>query len=122
MQNFIKQHNSKVLNKQIPTEQPCNCRNKNNCPLSGDCQQPTSCTKLMSHITTRQQHITDCAKDNLKQDLITTRNHFDIKKHKKETTLSELIWKLKDEGKTEGVDYNISWSIASHARPYKQGS
>ena len=38
MANIIKQHNSKVLNsKQINQTRPCNCRNKENCPLNGEC-------------------------------------------------------------------------------------
>ena len=39
MKNLIKQHNSRVLTE--PTshqEKSCNCRNKNSCPLDGNCQ------------------------------------------------------------------------------------
>ena len=38
MSNFIKQHNSNILSSPTKTEErPCNCRNKDNCPLDGSC-------------------------------------------------------------------------------------
>ena len=33
-------HNMKVLNNTAETEESCNCRNKNNCPLDGKCLTP----------------------------------------------------------------------------------
>ena len=33
-------HNMKVLNNNAETEESCNCRNKNNCPLQGKCLTP----------------------------------------------------------------------------------
>ena len=122
VQNFIKQHNSKVLNKQIPTQRPCNCRNKNNCPLSGDCLATNIVYKAdVTYNDTTATYYGLCEGE-FKTRFNNHTKSFRHKKHQKETTLSELIWKLKDEGKTEGVDYNISWSIASRARPYKPGS
>ena len=43
MQNIksvINNHNMKVLNNTAETEESCNCRNKNNCPLDGKCLTP----------------------------------------------------------------------------------
>ena len=43
MQNIksvINNHNMKVLNNTVETEESCNCRNKNNCPLHGKCLTP----------------------------------------------------------------------------------
>ena len=40
MQNIksvINNHNMKALNNTAETEESCNCRNKNNCPLDGKC-------------------------------------------------------------------------------------
>ena len=38
MSNFIKQHNSIILSSPTKTEErPCNCRNKDNCPLDYSC-------------------------------------------------------------------------------------
>ena len=37
---MLKAHNKKVLNVDMTNDQdqPCNCRNKTNCPLQGKCQ------------------------------------------------------------------------------------
>ena len=35
---IIKQHNKKVLNKKEKQTNPWNCRNKNECPLNGNCK------------------------------------------------------------------------------------
>ena len=43
MQNIksvINNHNMKVLNNTAETEESCNCRNKNNCPLDAKCLTP----------------------------------------------------------------------------------
>ena len=43
MQNIksvINNHNMKVLSNTVETEESCNCRNKNNCPLHGKCLTP----------------------------------------------------------------------------------
>ena len=42
MKNLIKQHNSKILSEaKTHQEKSCNCRNKSNCPLNGNCQVKT---------------------------------------------------------------------------------
>ena len=55
MKNLIKQHNSRVLSE--PTshqEKLCNCRNKNSCPLDGNCQVKNIVYKAI--ITTDQNY------------------------------------------------------------------
>ena len=42
MSMIIKKHNKKIINnKATPTTPPCNCRKKTECPLNGNCQQPS---------------------------------------------------------------------------------
>ena len=58
MKNLIKQHNSKVLSE--PTshqEKSCNCRNKNSCPLDGNCQVKNIVYKAT--VTTEQNYRID---------------------------------------------------------------
>jgi len=38
VQSVINQHNKKLLHQQENANNPCNCRNKNLCPLNGDCR------------------------------------------------------------------------------------
>ena len=35
---IIKQHNRNISNKKEKQTNPCNCRNKNECPLNGNCK------------------------------------------------------------------------------------
>ena len=43
---------------------------------------------------------------------------FRHEKHRNDTELSKLVWKLKDENK----DYSLNWSITARASPYKNGA
>ena len=39
MKKIIDSHNKNVINPQKTNTLPCNCRNKNECPLNGNCRQ-----------------------------------------------------------------------------------
>ena len=119
MINNIKKHNSQVLQSDIKTDCPkCNCRNKTNCPLNGDCQE--KCLVYKAVVTTdNDSHVYygQCEGD------FKTRynNHTKSFKHRKyvnETELSKHVWVLKDCNK----DYKINWCIVARAPPYKSGS
>ena len=43
---------------------------------------------------------------------------FRHRKYENDTELSKCLWKLKD----EDTEFNLSWSIATHASPYKCGT
>ena len=51
MSMIIKKHNKKIINnKATPTTPPCNCRKKTECPLNGNCQQPSVIYQAMAKI------------------------------------------------------------------------
>ena len=118
---ILKAHNKKVLNVDMTNDQdqPCNCRNKTNCPLQGKCQ--TKSVIYKADVT--QEKGTVHSYIGLTEHTFKTRwyNHCQSFKHKKyetSTELSKLIWKLKD----EGTQYTITWKIITKCQVYKPGS
>ena len=99
-------------------QRPCNCRIKENCPMNGDCLATNIVYKAdVCHENTTQTYYGLCEGE-FKLRYNNHTKSFRHSKHRNETELSNLIWKLKDENK----EYSISWSIASRASAYKRGS
>ena len=48
---IIKQHNKNVSNKKVKQTNPCNCRNKNECPLNGNCKVQNAIYKCTVSVT-----------------------------------------------------------------------
>ena len=56
MSMIIKKHNKKIINnKATPTTPLCNCRKKTECPLNGNCQQPSVIYQATAKIKTSQK-------------------------------------------------------------------
>ena len=119
MQSIITQHNSQLLKREERQQhRSCNCRSKPNCPLSGECLTPC--------IVYKAEVIADGEKSvyfGACEDVFKTRynNHvksFKHEKYKTETELSKFIWRLKNDYKP----FQLSWSIAAKAFPYKCGT
>ena len=96
------------------TPQPCNCREPNKCPLSGEC--------LVNHVV-YQATITTAENSETYVGLTATefktrwRNHqmsFTHESKRNNTELSKHIWQLKDQKK----DFTISWKIPTKAKSY----
>ena len=95
----------------------CNCRKNNPCPLDGKCR-----TKNLIYQATVQTHQTPPRFENyigMTANEFKTRhsNHkksFKTAKYRTETTLSQYIWDLKN----EGISYDIKWKILDRSRPY----
>ena len=121
MPNFARKiaaHNSVVVEKDIEEEKiekMCNCRKKDECPLSGKC--------LTDNIIYQATVSTDDGKEETYVGLssntfkIRHANHkksFKLFKYKNETTLSSYVWKIRSEGKT----FSINWKILKRAKPF----
>ena len=116
MKKIIAAHNTKILKPEEPTP-PCNCRDKEDCPLQGKCRvnnmvyQATITTKTTPPVVETYTGMTETEfKDRY-------RNHkksFKHAKYKKETTLSKYLWKLDG----EKTDYSLEWKIIGRAKPY----
>ena len=138
MLSAIKAHNQKILKgKEEEKDKPCNCRNKDKCPLRGNCQETNVVYKaeveeennIINNITGNDNTNSNNNNNNnnnnnktyigLTEQTFKTRynNHtstFRHEKHENSTELSKYIWKLKRSGK----GYKINWSISQRARAY----
>ena len=117
--NIIKGHNSKILNAdKTPTQRPCNCRNKELCPMNGECLATTIIYKAdIKYDNFVKTYYGQCEGE-FKTRFNNHTKSFRHEKHRNDTELSKLVWKLKDENK----DYSLNWSIAARASPYKNGA
>ena len=90
---IIKQHNRNVSNKKEKQTNPCNCRNKNECPLNGNCKvQSVICECTVSATQTFKQRVyLGIAEGNWKQRLYNHRQSFKDKKLKNDSTLSSYL-------------------------------
>ena len=95
---IIKQHNRNVSNKKEKQTNPCNCRNKNECPLNGNCKVQNviyKCTVSATQ-TFKQRVYLGIAEGNQKQRLYNYRQSFKDKKHKNDAVLSSYLLDLKE--------------------------
>ena len=117
--NTIKQHNSRVLNK-LPEndEKKCNCRVKENCPMNGECLVKHIVYKAIVSDGNQKSTYYGTSESEFKTRYNNHTKSFRHKKHKNDTELSKLIWKLKE----NGTPYALAWSVAARASPYRCGS
>ena len=119
VQSIISSHNKSVLkedNSNTNSENKCNCRAKDSCPLQGECL-----TKAVVYQATVKNEITNESQTyvGLTENTFKTRyrNHtcsFRNKSKKNTTELSKHIWKLKD----SNIPYTINWKIIKKSQPY----
>jgi hypothetical protein len=120
--NIIKSHNQQILheNDQSKQQQICNCREKDKCPLQGNCL--TRSLVYQGEVTDGSQNsgnyigLTEYTfKGRSYQHL----NSFKYRNKANSTEMSKYVWNLKDQGITNPT---ITWSILDNAIPYKNGS
>ena len=107
-------------NKDSTTNKTCNCRQKNNCPLNGNCLRPS--VVYQATVTRNDNNTSETYIGLTEIDFKTRhRNHiasFRHAKHKNSTELSKHIWTLKN----DNIDYSISWRVLSSSSPYNSSS
>ena len=119
---FIDNHNKRILHSSYSsytkdnkdgtsTNKTCNCQQKNNCPLNGNCLQSSV---VYQATVTRNDNNTSETYTGLTETDFKTRqgNHiasFRYAKHKNSTELSKHIWALKN----DNIGYSISWRVLS---------
>ena len=125
---IINNHNKRILNSsELPVKtgnntkhKTCNCRQKETCPLNGNCLQSSF---IYQATVTRQNNNTSETYIGLTENDFKTRyrNHtasFRNAKHRSSTELSKHIWTLKD----SNINHFISWRILTSSSPYKSSS
>ena len=104
----------------VEKKKPCNCRQKNTCPLNGNCLQSSVVYQVT--VTRQDNNITETYVGLTENDFKTRyRNHtasFRHAKHRNSTELSKYIWTLKD----NNINFFISWRILSSSLPYKSSN
>ena len=119
MKQIIDGHNKAILRKanQLERDQnikTCNSRNKNDCPLEGECLQNE--IVYQATVTTREKNETyvDLTATEFKS---RWRNHqmsFKHEKKRNDTELSKYLWELKENKE----QFTMSWKILAKARAY----
>ena len=119
VKNLIKQHNSKILNKdRNKTQQPCSCRIKESCPLNGNCLHQCMIYKAEVSTNTTYKEYYGASEGEFKSRYHNHRQSFRNISHINDTELSKYLWTLK----ANGTDYHLKWSIESYASQYKYGT
>ena len=99
-------------------QRPCNFRRKDECPMNGDCLATNIIYKAeVSYENSIGIYYGQCEGE-FKSRYNNHTKSFRHVKHRNKTTLSNLIWKLKEENKP----YELRWSIAARTSPYRNGS
>ena len=116
--NIIQAHNSKILRPQKPIEEyPCNCRNKNECPLNGKCQIDNIVYKATVNSQLGEKAYIGLCSTTFK---IRHSNHKSAQNNEEKrdaTRLNEHLMELRDQNKT----FNIAWEVLAKCKPYNGG-
>ena len=126
---IIDNHNKRILTASIQADdtaaaaiinnKTCNRRQKNACPLDGNCLQPS--VIYQATVTRKDNNTTETYIGLTENDFKTRyRNHtasFRHANHKNSTKLSKHIWTLKD-----NIEHFIFWCILSSHSPYNSSS
>ena len=111
MSSFIKQHNLNILSSSPNSEEhSCNCRNKDNGPFAGSCLK-TWIVFTANVIKQNETHVLYGASD--REFKYRYNNHINS------------FWNQDYENsklKCKGTEFNLKWSIAMYAAPYRCGT
>ena len=123
MEKIIKKHNSNITkNNTNEKREHCNCRNKQDCPLEGSCQQNNIIYSA---------EVTHNGSDNpgdvyigmsgppFKERFANHRKSFNNRSYELDTELSKYIWDLKDKNIS---DYKIKWSVLRQTNGYNSAT
>ena len=121
VKNLIKQHNSKILNKdQEKIQQPCNYKIKKSCPLNGKYLHQCMLYIYKAEVSTSTilKEYYDASEGEFKSRYNNRTQSVRNLSHINDTELSKYLWTLK----ADGTDYHQKWSIKSYASWYKWGT
>ena len=120
MAAVIRQHNSVVMRgawtvqENPPSEKPCNCRDKDRCPLNGVCQIHSIVYKATVVAGEDQRDYTGLTAKTFKR-FYSHQQFFWDKKYQSSTALSKHIWSLKD----KDTNFEIKWEVRKKATEYQ---
>ena len=99
------------------TEQKCNCRIKQNCPLNGRCLEES--LNYEAEVVTPQEkfHYIGLTEGPFKDRWHMHNTSFNHIEYKSSTALSKKVWDLKD----KNIAFKITWKIKRKAKAYSGG-
>ncbi len=117
---ILKGHNKAVLSKKNDeSDERCNCRNKEECPLNGKCLTKSVVYKAEASTATGQSFTyIGLTENEFKTRYYGHTQSFRDEKYRLSTELSKIIWDLND----KKVEHCIDWKIITKSRSYKPGS
>jgi len=119
MQQLIQMDNRKKLGHQPdPITPPCNCRDKNNCPLNGGCRAKNVIYQAEVRSPTSTETYVGLTSNEFKTRLSNHKSTFRHEGKRLATELSKHVWDLKDQNK----EFEIKWKILCRAKAYSNVS
>ena len=118
--NIISSHNKSVIAKKEAVATPaCNCT-KTACPLDGKCRTSAVIYKATVKTTdpAKTKSYVGCAETDFKTRFYNHKSSFNIETHRSKTTLSQYVWKLREENE----DFQLKWSLETQSKPYRCGT
>ena len=117
MEQKIGVHNAKILSVNCTSEPiKCNCRNKELCPIPGECNQ-LNVVYQAKIITDNETMFYFGSTEKFKSRYAQHKSSFN-NRPVNHTTLSSYIWKLKD----KNIPYSVEWSVKSRGHAFSSGS
>ena len=103
----ISSNNRRIINP-LPTNYGCKCRNRSDCPLDNKCLAPSIVYRaIVSAINKPDKKYFGISETSFKDRYNNHTRDFRHKEYVNSTELSKYIWKLKDEGETPSITWNI---------------
>ena len=120
MKSVITKHNKKVLAQPAVEDnlEHCNCPNKDNCPLNGECTKGAMVYHADITAQAAIRRYLGATEPMFKKRYANHKSSFCNPVKKSETCLSKYIWKLKD----RNIPYEIKWSLHKQSFPYQCGT
>ena len=119
VKNLIKQHNSKILNKdRDKIQRTYNCRIKESCTLNGKCLHQCMVYKAEVSANTTYKEYYGVSEGEFKSRYNNHMQSFRKISQINETELSKYLWTLK----ANETDYHLKWSIKSYVSGDKCGT
>ena len=114
--SIIKTHNKKVTSEKATPRDQCNCKNKSDCPLDGNCQTSDTVYKCIASTTINPDKIyLRTAEENFKKRYYNHKTSFKNREKTNDTTLSKHVWEVKDKYKETP---SLKWSIVKSVPGY----
>ena len=111
MAQIIKKHNKSITQTKGNTNNTCNCRNKAECPLDGNCLAAS----LVYKGDVDDKAYIGATEGPFKPRCSVHKTSFNIRRYANTTSLAQHIWSKKD---STNVTPNVKWSIIKHAPAY----